>query len=428
MAVKNKNLSLLSKVMLRFYGLNFMAALLFLRRNRRLQNGWSQRVLKELPGSCDLWIQAASGGEAYLAAEILQKLDSKNLKVLVTTNTVQGLEILQTAAKMTGVQNKMQIQTCFCPFDRPGYMRRYVQRISPQLIVLLETELWPGMLAAAQKQGVNVLLANGRISPKSLKGYSRVKGLFRALAPQAIMAISAEDAMRFQALFPDSVVSVMPNIKFDRIQAAVNAVSESALAGFLPEDAPFVMLGSTRKEEEPQVLEILKGVLAAHPQAVIGLYPRHMERVPFWREMLSQAGYVYNLRSQLTDTLVPGSVLLGDTFGELSQAYQYADAVFVGGSLMPLGGQNFLEVLAAGVVPVIGSSWKNFTWVGTDLVAAGLLVVAPDVAAVVAALNNMLEQKHSKAEIKERFAAYVAPNLGGTRMVCDKIKILFSNK
>lgn len=421
---KAKPVGTAPRFLLKIYDAGFSLALPLLRKNKRLQKGWPQRVLEDLPEACDLWIQAASGGEAYLALEILRRLDLSGLKALVTTNTNQGLEVLEHGLAELPV-NGVAAEARFCPFDKPAYMARYMAAVKPKVLVLLETELWPGMLYAARQEGVAVLLVNGRISPKSLKSYLKVKGLFRALAPDEIMAISANDATRFAELFPQTAVSVMPNIKFDRIQTAVADAATSELAGFLPKDAPLVVLGSVRKEEEEQVLAIIRDIRREHPKAVIGLYPRHMERIPHWRDLLRDNAIPYQLRSELKQPLVADSLLLADTFGELGQAYQCAEAVFVGGSLAPLGGQNFMEPLAAGVVPVIGPNWKNFAWVGKGIKRAGLLVVENTGYDVANALNDMLDDHLTKEEVKKRFSAYIAQNLGGTQMVCDRLKELF---
>lgn len=405
--------------LLKLYSLGFGLAWPFLRKNRRLQTGWEQRTGHALPLACDLWLQAASGGEAYLALELLRGLKSHALKVLVTTNTAQGLEILQKG--FAGLQaGKIEARAWFCPLDKPEIAARFVAAAQPRLLVLLETELWPGMLGAVKKQNIPVLLVNGRISAKSLRGYLKVKGLFRALAPKEVMAVSAADAARFKLLFNQSAVSVMPNLKFDRVLTSTTG-EPTPLARYLPQDAPFVVLGSVRQEEEAAALAIIRALWATHPKAVIGLYPRHMERAPFWVETLTRLNLPFVRRSQLQSPLGPGAILLGDVFGELEQAYQCAAAVFVGGSLAPLGGQNFMEPLAAGVIPVIGPHWQNFAWVGSGIIDAGLLNVASDVNGVIAKLKAGLAAPTNKACVRARFKAYIARNLGGGQMACAKI-------
>lgn len=420
---KTKPIGMLPKFLLKIYDMGFGLMLPLLRKNKRLQKGWPQRTLNDLPEACDLWIQAASGGEAYLALAILQRLDIQGLKALVTTNTNQGLEVLQHGLDELPADG-VAATAHFCPFDKPAYMARYMAAVRPKTLVLLETELWPGMLYAAKRQGVKVLLANGRISYKSLKSYLKVKNLFRTLAPDIIMAISANDAGRFEELFPQANISIMPNIKFDRIQTAAAEADVPALAKYLTANVPFAVLGSVRKEEEEQVLDIIRGIWREHPRAVIGLYPRHMERLTHWQNALRDNDIPYQTRSGLNTPLACGSVLLGDIFGELMQAYQCAQAVFVGGSLAPLGGQNFMEPLAAGVVPVIGSSWKNFNWVGQGIIDTNLLVVRQTGHDVAKALNDMLREHLPKNEVKARFGAYIAQNLGGAQIVCDRLKKL----
>lgn len=408
------------KGLILLYNFGFSAAMPFLRKNKRLKNGLNQRLGYVLPGKSDVWIQAASGGEAYLALEILRGLAAESLRVLVTTNTDQGLEILTKGITELPAGSQIQVAAQYCPFDKPAVMDKVMDAVQPKLVVLLETELWPGMLWAAKQRKIPVLLANGRISYKSLRGYNYAKSLFAALGPGRIMAISDRDAARFGKIFTNSNISVMPNIKFDRINIAEpckNGILESFIG-----TSPFVVLGSVRKEEEADVCALVTGLFKDNPGIIIGLCPRHMERVPFWREALAAAGIKYTLRSQLNRPLQPGSVLLGDTFGELGQAYRAATAVFVGGSLAPLGGQNFLEPLAAGVVPVIGLSWHNFAWVGERIVTDGLVQIAPDAVGVLKALDAYLKQPADKNEIKKRFNAYISANLGGVQMVCDTIK------
>lgn len=409
-----------SRLLLKIYDAGFALLLPLLYKNKRLRDGWPQRVLNDLPAACDLWIQAASGGEAYLALEILRRLDMPGVKTLVTTNTNQGLEVLRSGLGELS-RNGVTAEARFCPFDKPAYMTRYLAAVKPKVLVLLETELWPGMLWAAKRQGVAVVLANGRISPKSLKSYLRLKGLFRALAPDMVMAISAADADRFRQIFTQTTVNVVPNIKFDRIRTATAETGLPAVAEYLPGSLPFVVLGSVRKAEEAQILTVIHDIRRQHPHAVIGLYPRHVERIAYWRTLLRDNGMPYCLQSELRTPLGGGSVLLGDVFGELGSAYRRADAVFVGGSLAPLGGQNFMEPLAAGVVPVIGPSWKNFAWVGQGIAEAGLLLVGQTTGEVAGMLNASLTCHAPKDEVKKRFGEYIARNLGGARTVCETL-------
>ncbi len=153
------------------YGAAWKAALPLLKLNRRLRDGWDQRTLSGgLPAPAHLWIQAASGGEAYLAWEVLKTLKSpfkETLRVLVTTNTLQGFETLTRAAdEINSAKQGIAVQPWYFPFDAPDIMDSMVRHVSPQATLILETEIWPGFLKACKRHGVRVLLANGRMTTK----------------------------------------------------------------------------------------------------------------------------------------------------------------------------------------------------------------------------------------------------------------------
>jgi len=131
-------------------------------------------------------------------------------------------------------------------------------------------------------------------------------------------------------------------IYFDRFDANIGGAETAPLAGLIPPDSPFAVLGSVRQPEEPDVLRLIADLLDRRPGTVIGLFPRHLHRVDRWRELLSRRSIPWALRSGLKEAAQAGQVIVWDVFGELSGAYAQADAAFVGGSLAPLGGQNFL--------------------------------------------------------------------------------------
>lgn len=414
-----------ARLMLGLYGLAWRAALPSLGRNKRLREGWEQRVLAQgPPQKADLWVQAASGGEAYLAWELLARLaerrapDAPPLSVLATTFTSQGLGILERAAG--ALAPRLELRPAYVPFDLPGRMERVLAAVSPRAVVLLETELWPGMLAACKKAGTPALVLNARMTDKSLKGYMRLPGFWRSFAPRDVLAVSESEAARFSALFPQSRVGVMRNIKFDRLDFSP-APPRAEIAALIPAGAPFVMLGSVRRQEEGQVLEIIKGLQERLPGAVIGLFPRHMERVAAWCGLLQDAGAPFAKRSAGLPAK-PGSVLVWDAFGEMGQAFALADACFLGGSLADLGGQNFLEPLAHGVVPVIGPSWSNFAWVGEEIFEAGLVRREKDWRAVLDALAVIAAAPPERAAVRAGAEAYARQRRGGALAACEAIR------
>jgi 3-deoxy-D-manno-octulosonic-acid transferase len=282
-------------------------------------------------------------------------------------------------------------------------------------MVLLESEMWPGLLAALKKSGCKTLIVNGRIRSKSLSRYLKWPALWRAITPHKILAISEDDARRFADLFGKEHVAVMPNIKFDRFDSRdTHTLKQNPLDKILPDGIPFIVLGSIRQEEELLLEKIIKGICQKKSGLIIGLFPRHLHRIDFWQATLDTLGLTWVLRSRINQNLNDGTVILWDTFGELSEAYALAHAAFVGGSLAPLGGQNFLEPLTHGVVPVIGPSWENFAWVGPQIVKAGLVRVAQDWKGVVELLLSDVNRPLDLDSVRRKALKYIQDRQGGT--------------
>lgn len=475
---------LLYPALLAAYGAVWRMARPVLRRNARLAEGFDQRMVPEgWADAAHLWVQAASGGEAYLAWELLRHLDAparqdgtedagqqgdqgdqggqdsqggkadkplsplpgpqdgcrapgEPLSVLCTSCTRQGVEVLEKARDWAAEHRPdLRVQVRYFPFDEPALMRQALDQVRPCAVALLETELWPGLLSSCHAQGVPVAVLNGRMTPRSLSGYLLAPGLWKRMPPAHIAAISADDARRFGLLFGDDRTSVMPNIKFDRTALARAAQhAPNPLAGVvLRADAPLVVLGSVREEEEAALLPVITRIREACPQADIAVAPRHMHRVPAWVDALAAAGHPWVLRSNLTAPPAPGSVVLWDVFGELAQLYEAASAVFVGGSLAPLGGQNFLEPLGHGIVPCVGPSRENFAWTeqagqtkqaglaGQGLSEAGLLREVRNAAELAEALVAQMAQPEQRADVLRRFGAWLAPRRGGGRMAAERL-------
>jgi 3-deoxy-D-manno-octulosonic-acid transferase len=424
------SLNLIEKLAFRLYDLSWGYALPLLRRNRRLAEGFRQRTLKAGLSSAHLWIQAASVGEAYLALELITGLSTtKPLEILVTSNTSQGIEILNRNLLVRISNNdRIQLQVRYFPFDKPAFMQTAVADIQPKVMVLMETEIWPGLLRALKESHCKVLIVNGRITEKSLKRYLIWPSLWQKIRPDEVLAISHEDAQRFQRLFGDAGIDVMSNIKFDRIIAGTSCgADKKKLQTILPADNPFVVLASVRQEEESLVDNIVQNLLHARPEAVIGLFPRHVHRIPAWQKRLADSGIGHSLRSKIDRRLRTGRVILWDTFGELSAAYGLAQAAFVGGSLAPLGGQNFLEALVSGVVPIIGPSWDNFAWVGREIVDAGLLKVAENWKQVADLLLEDLVSSHSRKDVMNAARQLIHARTGGTEQACRRISSCLEN-
>ncbi len=391
-----------------------------LRFHKRMKIGYKQRILKTPLPKVDLWIQAASVGEAYLVTELLNILAPEQAtSVLVTTNTSQGFEILE---KMKPASPHITLTIRYCPFDHPRIIFKAITMAKPKLMVLIETELWPGLLSGCQQNNIPVLVVNGRMTEKSMKGYLRFASLWQNIGPRHILAMSQTDAERFQAVFGEDRVSTMFNIKFDRLlHSAVLTPGKPAFPDIIPALASFLILGSIREEEEDEVSQMLEALLQSQPDLILGLFPRHMERINAWRHIFHQSKRAYQLRSEISKPVPQGTIILWDTIGELGTAYGRADGVFVGGSLASLGGQNFLEPLSAGIRPVTGPSLSDFHWVGTEIFQNNMVIKAENGQDAVKALLQEFQQKTDKQKIQADFQVYAKARQGGTATACRKI-------
>lgn len=421
--VRNKTLNTL----LHFYDKAWFLATPLLRLNKRLKDGYSQRKLINPLPRADIWIQAASGGEAYLAWTLLKHLRPEGpIRILVTTNTRQGMDIISHAIDEVAVLNpKLIIFQAWFPFDRPMIMNRAVAQVNPKLAVLLESELWPGFMYALKSQDCPVFIINGRMTQKSMAGFLRFPDICHKLRPDHILAISNDDSKRFGKVFGKEGLSVMSNMKFDRLAVEPGQKSEAEKANRLlnkqiPDDIRFLVLGSVRHEEERQVAWILQEVYRRRPDIVTGLFPRHMNRLDHWKKTIATLKVKWRLRSEMNAPAQKGEVILWDVFGELSTAYASARAVFVGGSLAPLGGQNFLEPLIYDIVPVIGPFYENFAWVGEDIFSMGLVVKAKNKFDVA---NHLISQLDNPApDVASRARKFITARQGGTHQACDLIE------
>ena len=396
-----------------------------LRLNNRLAEGFGQRTLKtNMPSKADLWIQAASAGEAYLAEAIMNKFKSdRPVKVLLTSGTRQGVDILQRSINGVPRENNIIGHASFFPFDQPAVMEKAVKIINPEVMILLESEMWPGHLHALKKYRCRTIIINGRMTGKSLGKYLLWKSFWNSIKPDMIYAISKEDADRFGKLFGSETVEVMPNIKFDRFgNNDTESSFQNPIEKIITRDTPFIVLGSVREKEEHLVEKIILDILERKPETIIGLFPRHMHRIKHWNEAMDRINIKWALRTNTAERAVKGSVILWDTFGELVHAYKYAGAAFVGGSLAPLGGQNFLEALTCGITPVIGPSWDNFSWVGREIVDEGLLRVAGDRQGVSDALVEIMENPPSREKVISAAGKYMKSRQGGSAFTCRIIE------
>lgn len=413
------------------YNLCWKLAIPVLRLNHRLAEGFEQRIFTGAGRpSVDLWIQSASVGESYLAGELLNHLHpTRPLRTLLTSNTSQGIKILERAVEDFSSEDRdFSVRISYFPFDQPGIMRRAVETLRPKVMVLLETEIWPGLFKALKAGGCKIVIINGRMTAGSLNKYLIWPSFWRCFAPDKILAVSENDAGRFRQLFGGENIDRMPNMKFDRIGDIGSELHQTTpLGDIFSTETPLLVLGSVRREEESSVRKIILDVHRRLPRAVIGLFPRHMHRIKNWKRMLNRLQIPWILRSESKKQVPSGTVVLWDTLGELTPAYERSEAAFVGGSLAPLGGQNFLEALACGIVPVIGPSWENFAWVGREIVQKGLVRIASDWRQAADILVENMKRPQPRLQVRREILKYVKARQGGTVRACRLIEEFLKN-
>ncbi len=412
------------------YDLGWQLAIPVLRLNHRLAEGFEQRMLQHNVRGAHLWIQAASAGESYLAWALVKNLrPTSPITVLMTSNTSQGMKILEYAIEdITPNDRGVTAHRAYFPFDKPAIMEAAVRDIRPKITVLLESELWPGLLAALKKYNCKTLIINGRLTRKSLTRYLVWPSFWHRLRPDRILAVSENDAERFATLFGTEHVEVMANMKFDRLGSAQPVPhGKNPLEKIVRPGTPLLVLGSVRREEEPAVERIILDIHRRRPKTVIGLFPRHMHRIKYWKQALERLTIPWTLRSKTEEHVPYGTVILWDTFGELALAYQLSNAAFVGGSLAPVGGQNFLEALTCGVVPVIGPFWENFAWVGREIVEGGLVRNAANWKEVADILAEGMTKSPSHETVRKAALRYARDRQGGTTRACRLVAEFLNN-
>jgi len=371
------------------------------------------------------WVHAVSVGEAIAAAPLVEGLHRLHpeLPLVMTTVTSTGAQIVR--ERFAGFATHR-----FFPLDFPSVTRRAVAAINPAFMICMETELWPNTLRTLAARGVPVMIANGRISDRSYRRYRLVRRFMSSvLADIRVFGMqSDEDARRIIALgaHPERVV-VTGNIKID---ASVPDPAGSVdlwrrLLGLAPGQRVWVA-GSTHQGEEAMVLDAHRAALADFPGLVLVIAPRHPERTREVLALVDRRGWPAVRRSELpaavttTAAPVPPVVIL-DTIGELAMLYAIADVVFVGGSLVPMGGHNVLEAAQRRKPVLIGPHTGNFRESVELLERVDAAVVARDAAELSRELRLLLADPDLRAKLGDAGYEAVASRHGAVRETLDLI-------
>ena len=390
-------------------------------RERAYWRSWGERFgLGPAVAGDALWVHAVSLGEVTAAAPLVRALRAKypHMRLVLTTATPTG------RARARALFAEADVR--FLPYDTPGAVQRFLRRVRPRIAVIMETELWPNLFEACRRQGVSLVLANARLTAKSVERYLRLGALIRGVfASSVVVAAQTEaDGARFvQIGAPPPRVHVAGNIKFDaNVGPGVAERGREWRARFGPA-RPVWAAGSTHAGEEEQALTAHEALLADLPNALLLLAPRHPQRFDSVAELLRSRGMRFARRTSEPGTdggaeeLRGIQVLLVDCVGELAGFYAASDVVFVGGSLVPIGGHNLLEPAALGLPVVTGPSYANARDVARLLFEQGAAIEVSDAGELKGALARLLADPEERARVGARGRQMVESNRGAVERV-----------
>src|ERR1051326_1242013 len=363
------------------------------------------------------WVHAVSVGEVLAVSQLVNDLQKQHLdrQVFVSTTTATG----QALARQRFGENRV----FFMPLDFGFAVRRYLNALKPQLLVIAETEFWPNLLHLARKRQTAIAIVNARISDRSFPRYKRFKWFFGRVLSEIDLFLTqtTEDAQRLRDIgAPTERVRVSGNLKFD---VRPNAQPEliTGLRAAIGKDSPVIVCGSTAEGEEEPLLAAFKAVQQQFPTVVMILAPRHPERFEKVAVLISSQGFPSQRRSQWhSPQSIRSGIFLLDSVGELAAIYELADVAFVGGSLVPTGGHNILEPAQYGAAILVGPHTFNFREIVTlfEQADAAKTVTAETLAAqFLSLLGKPEDRQHMGRAAKELFAKHA----GATRRTLDAL-------
>ena len=393
------------------------------RRERGYWQHWGERLaLGPAPVTGALWIHAVSVGEMRAAQPLIAALRAAypDAPLLLTCMTPTGRA---TAESLYGDF----AHVAYLPYDYAWLTRRFLRRVRPRVGILMETELWPNLIRTAARESVPMVLANARLSERSARGYARLPALTRISLGRMhnVAAQSEADAARLTALGARAV-TVTGNLKFDITPPPDQRVLGAAWRARWGQ-RPVLLAASTREGEEDVLLRAFAA--GAPADVLLVIVPRHPQRFDAVAALIESAGLALQRRSTLNGAeLNPATrVLLGDSLGELFAYYAACDVAFVGGSLMPLGGQNLIEAASVGRPVLVGPHTFNFEEATRLAVEAGAAVRVSDAGDLMANALKLLNDAPTRARMGEAGLDFAARHRGAAARVAGLIAPLLAD-
>ena len=368
-----------------------------------------------------IWLHAVSVGESIAAAPVVKALQQQypDLPITVTCMTPTGSERIQSLFGDS-------VQHCYLPYDLPLASKRFLQRLQPRLAIVMETELWPNHINQCARLNIPVVLANGRLSERSARGYGRFPKLVAPMLKQiSALAVQSEiEAQRFIELGARAeTVKVTGSIKYDlQVAEGLPAQAQALREQWHASQRPIWIAASTHEGEDAQILAAHQLLLQQFPQALLILVPRHPERFASVHALCLEQGLQVQRRSTQALVNAEQQVLLGDTMGELMLLYAVADVALVGGSLIKHGGHNMLEPIALAKPTLTGPHYFNFLDIAQQLLDAGALL---EVAGVQQLAQRVAELWRNPTLVEDMCAAgqqVLQRNQGALQRLLDMIQ------
>lgn len=382
------------------------------------------------PAPLSIWLHAVSVGETRAAEPLVDALLAAypDCRIVLTHMTPTG----RAAGHTLFARHGARLLQSYLPYDTGFMVRRFIRHFRPRICILMETEVWPNLIAECGRAGVPVALANARLSPKSLAKAQRLGGLMRDAARGiALVAAQTEaDAARVR-LLGVTRVAVTGSIKFD-VPVPAAALAMGAALRVRIGARPVLLCASTRDGEEALILDALVNTPGLPDGLLLLLVPRHPQRFDDVAALVAARGLSMRRRSSLAydSGALPRSVavLLGDSMGEMFAYYATCDCAFIGGSLLPLGGQNLIEACALGKPVLTGPHTFNFALVTQDALAAGAAVLVDDAPALLRQVSNLLSDKAQLQQRGSLALAFAAQHRGATPRTLDALRPLIETE
>ena len=369
-----------------------------------------------------IWVHAVSMGETLAAVPLIKALQSRypHIPMIITTMTLTGAECVKKTFGDSVIH-------AYIPYDLPSAVQRFIRHARPLVCVIMETELWPNLIAVNHKNNIPICLVNARLSEKSARGYHRISSLTKDMLQQidCIAAHGYSDAERLIKLgAPKERVVVTGNIKFDLSLPSDLIARSTELRSTLGKDRLVWIAASTHEGEEEIILAAHEKISKQIPQVLLILVPRHPNRFDAIAK-LSQQSFKTSRRSLKEAVTGETSVYLGDTMGELLLLYGASDIAFVAGSLIPRGGHNMLEPGALGKPILTGPHLFNFAEISELFVKANALTKVIDAETLAQQILQLAQNQLEREQMGARALQVVVANRGALakqiEMVCEKM-------